>query len=431
VLLFFYCVGSGVFNLNLKGFLMKKALWLAAIPLALSVGQSAYASGYALPEQSVVGLGRSFAGAGVMGDDLSAVFYNSAGMTLSSGTQVQVGVTNLGASISFDGYYDSPIKGDVQGTENGRRPGLLLVPNLFMTHQVNEKLFIGLGVTAPFGSGTSYNTNWVGRNDGTESLIQAIDINPTIAYQLTPEWSIGGGVSAQMASALLEFGLFVPGALGKSETSDWGFGYNLGTMYQKDALKVGLSFRSKVVHETSGDFTVTGLPGLNGVYDSAADLTTPETVALSTSYRVSDPLTLSSTVTWTNWSRFDTVNIVTSSPANTLTLENQWKDSWAFAVGADYKYSEAVTLRTGIGYSKTPIPNPEMRNALLPDSDSVRLSIGSSWSPNKNWTFDAGYMYLMSVGDTATNHHNAGGGTVVGEYDVNVNIIGVQMQYRY
>jgi hypothetical protein len=40
-------------------------------------------------------------------------------------------------------------------------------------------------------------------------------------------------------------------------------------------------------------------------------------------------------------------------------------------------------------------------------------------------------MYLMSVGDTATNHHNAGGGTVVGEYDVNVNIIGVQMQYRY
>jgi long-subunit fatty acid transport protein len=59
------------------------------------------------------------------------------------------------------------------------------------------------------------------------------------------------------------------------------------------------------------------------------------------------------------------------------------------------------------------------------------LSVGSSWSPNKNWPFDAGYMYLMSVGDTATNHHNAGGGTVVGEYDVNVNIIGVQMQYRY
>jgi long-chain fatty acid transport protein len=167
------------------------------------------------------------------------------------------------------------------------------------------------------------------------------------------------------------------------------------------------------------------------VYDSAADLTTPETVALSASYRVSDPLTLSGSASWTNWSRFDTLNIVTSSPENTLTLENQWKDSWAFAVGADYKYSEAVTLRTGIGYSKTPIPNPEMRNALLPDSDSVRLSIGSSWSPNKNWTFDAGYMYLMSVGDTATNHHNAGGGTVVGEYDVNVNIIGVQMQYRY
>ncbi|MBY0345781.1 MAG: outer membrane protein transport protein, partial [Neisseriaceae bacterium] len=369
--------------------------------------------------------------AGVMGDDLSAVFYNSAGMTLLTGTQVQAGITNVDASIAFDGYYSSPIKGNIPGTENGRRPGLSLIPNLFMTHQVNEKLFIGLGVTAPFGLGTSYNSNWVGRNDGIESLVQTVDINPTIAYQLTPEWSIGGGISAQKASALLEFGLFLPGALGKSETSDWGFGYNLGAMYQKDALKVGLSFRSKVDHETTGDFTIQGIPGVNGVYDSGVNLSTPESVALTTSYRVSEPLVLSSTVAWTNWSRFDTVNIVTDSPGQTLSLENKWKDSWAFAVGADYKYSDAVTLRTGIGYSKTPIPSPEMRNALLPDGDSVRFSIGSSWSPNKNWTFDAGYLYMITVGDSATNHGNAVGGALVGEYDVTAHIIGLQMQYRY
>ena len=35
-----------------------------------------------LTEQSVAGLGRAYAGSGIVGDDLSAVWYNPAGMVL-------------------------------------------------------------------------------------------------------------------------------------------------------------------------------------------------------------------------------------------------------------------------------------------------------------------------------------------------------------
>ena len=60
---------------------MKKIL-LASAGLALLCANNVQAAGYQLNEYSTTGLGRSFAGAGVMGDDYSALAYNPAGMTL-------------------------------------------------------------------------------------------------------------------------------------------------------------------------------------------------------------------------------------------------------------------------------------------------------------------------------------------------------------
>ena len=60
---------------------MKK---LCAVAVCMLVGGTTgvNAAGYQLNEYSVTGLGRSFAGMGVMGDDYSAIAYNPAGMTL-------------------------------------------------------------------------------------------------------------------------------------------------------------------------------------------------------------------------------------------------------------------------------------------------------------------------------------------------------------
>lgn len=76
---------------------------LAAAPLA-------QAAGFQLSEQSVVGLGRAHAGAGVVGDDLSAVFYNPAGMTLIEGTQIQGGFTYAEIDAPFEGKGGFPCR---------------------------------------------------------------------------------------------------------------------------------------------------------------------------------------------------------------------------------------------------------------------------------------------------------------------------------
>ena len=50
--------------------------------LAALAATVAHGAGFQITESSVTGLGRAFAGSGLVGDDLSAIAYNPAGLTL-------------------------------------------------------------------------------------------------------------------------------------------------------------------------------------------------------------------------------------------------------------------------------------------------------------------------------------------------------------
>ena len=84
----------------------------AAMMVAGAFATQTYAAGFQLSEQSAIQMGRAMAGAGIVGDDLSAVHYNPAGMTLLSGTRMQA--TGTWVAVNLD--YESR---DGSVTENG------------------------------------------------------------------------------------------------------------------------------------------------------------------------------------------------------------------------------------------------------------------------------------------------------------------------
>ncbi|RQW27884.1 transporter [Rhodobacteraceae bacterium CH30] len=401
------------------------SLLIAAL---FAAAPAVHAAGFQLSEQSIVGLGRAHAGAGVAGDDLSAVFYNPAGMMLLNGTQVQGGFTYAEIDAPFDG-----VAGGKRFSDNGRAGGEA-IPNAFFVHEINERTRFGFGVTVPFGLGSGYGENWDGRNEGIEAHIMTVDLNPSLAYQLDDKWSIGAGVSAQYTKANLKKGARgAPSSVsGEIEADSWDYGYNLGLMYQFNAdSRVGLSYRSKIQHEPEGDYTVEGFPevtGLNGVYGGANKVTTPESILLSGYHRVDSKLALTGSLRWSNWSRYDTLTTVNDSgkvPASII--ENNWKASWFASVGADYNYSDKLTLRGGVAYETSPVPDAEHRSPLIPDTDRVWLSLGGSYKVDKNLTLDAGYTYLMGVGDRDINAAD-----FKGSYSsITGHLIGVGMQYRF
>lgn len=443
---------------------MKKSAATLVLTGVAAATSTALAAGFQLTEQSSLGLGRAYAGAGIVGDDLSAVHYNPAGMTLLEGTRFQAGTTWIALNADFNS--DS---GDAD--ENGRLKGQM-IPAGYVTHQVNDKVWLGFAMTVPFGMGTEYSRDWEYGNRGTSAKIYTFDMNPNIAYKVSDYISIGGGISVQYAKAKLgmDMGSIGPYGVGhaKVEADSWDWGFNLGIMVSPtDKLRFGLAYRSAITHDADGHTDLTNSALLNTVtgytdsltVGSEASIKTPDTVMLTGTWEATDKLRLSGLIRWANWSNFDTLKIKNNSPIDiekvlsqkpelgeALTkipgamnklgelsekrIVNDWQDTWLFSVGADYRINDAFTIRGGLAYETSPIDDQSTRMAVIPDTDRVWFSLGASWYPTQDLQFDVGATYLMGVGDS--DLYDDVNGKKVGEYDsLDAYLLGVQMQYRF
>ena len=412
---------------------------LTGIAVAVS---SAYAAGFQLTEQSSLGLGRAYAGAGIVGDDLSAVHYNAAGMTLLPGTQIQAGSVFIEVDAPFNNTQGQQI-------ENGRLKGQA-IPAGYITHQVNDQLWLGLGMTVPYGMGTEYSQFWEGSDHGNQSMIMTIDINPNVAYKVSDKLSIGGGISLQYAKAELGQTTYDPrsGATVDSVVNgdSWAWGVNLGIMYEPtETLRFGLSYRSAICHDAEGDIKMTagvetpiGLmtQPVGSLDDFKVRVTTPDTIMATATWEATQDLRLSGLVRWARWSNLDQLNIRSSMiPGGEKVNEYNWEDTWLFSVGADYRVNNNWTVRGGIAYETGAVDEAETRPATIPDVDRVWLSLGGTYHYNKQIQFDFGATWLMGVGNMDLYHEAAGNGgdaSKIGEYDnLDAYIIGAQVQYRF
>ena len=394
----------------------------AAMMVAGAFATQANAAGFQLSEQSSIQIGRAMAGAGVVGDDLSAVHYNPAGMTLLSGTRMQATGTWVAVNLDYEG--------DSGQSENGRLKGQT-IPAGFITHQINDSLWAGLGLTVPYGMGTEYGEGWEGKSRGTESMILTFDINPNLAWKVNDKLSVGGGISLQYAKAELGMGPMQANVKGDS----WAWGWNVGLMFQPvETVRVGLAYRSHIAHNADGHTTLNNVPGMSNLRsDMEVRIKTPDTVTLSATWEATDALRLSGTARWSKWSNFRTLdvrNLDFNGPqfAN-VPVENNWDDTWFFSVGADYKLNGQWTVRGGVAYDQGPVEN-QYRMAVIPDTDRVWFSGGASYKYTDNLTFDFGATYIKGVGDTDLYNHV--GGSKIGEFkSLDSYIFSAQMQYLF
>lgn len=448
---FYYLLESYMSFLN-------KSAAAFALTAAAAATSAAFAAGFQLTEQSSLGLGRAYAGAGIVGDDLSAVHYNPAGMTLLPGTRFQAG----GVWIDVD----APIK-TANDSENGRLKGQI-IPAGYTTHQVNDSLWLGFGMTVPFGMGTQYSKDWEGTSRGNESMILTFDMNPSFAWKVSEFISVGGGVSVQYAKAKLGLGLDagmlnsaaagIHAGNAKLEADSWDWGYNLGVMISPtEKLRFGLSYRSSIEHNAEGDMKFSNMTGmlkdLDGfTFSSKATVETPDTVMLTGTWEATDSLRLSGLVRWANWSNFKNLVVDNELPASVAgkigqvspnavgkiakhEIQNDWEDTWLFSVGADYAVNSNWTVRGGIAYEKDPIADQTKRMAVIPDTDRLWLTLGSTYKYNDQLQFDVGAAYLRGIGNKDLYYPtNADGKPSIAkaEYDsLDAYLVGVQMQYRF
>lgn len=417
---------------NLKQSLLAASL-LAAIP-------TAQAAGFALIENNASGMGNAYAGAAAVAEDASTIFFNPAGMTYIDGMQV-VGALHLikpNAEFKDDGSVGAA--GRAFGDEGPNAGDLAFVPNFYWMTSLTSDVKVGVGVNAPFGLKTEYDDEWVGRFHAVKSELKTININPSIAFKVNDQLSLGFGVSAMYAEAELtrqvNFGPFGEGAT-KVKGDDWGFGFNLGAIYQvTNDTRVGVAYRSRVKQRLEGDVdfdipAAVPAPIRPAEGDIKAGVDLPETFSASVFSHVNAKWDMMADITWTRWSRFKELRINRDNgQLLSLTPEN-WENSLRYSIGASYHYNDKIKLRAGLAYDEEPIKT-EFRTARIPGNDRKWLSLGASYKMNAQSQFDIGYSHLF-ISDAKIDDDQIaeGNGRITGDFDGGVDILSLQYTHNF
>ncbi len=392
----------------------------AALCAGLIVSTSAHGGAFAVREQSSYYQGMSFAGAAA-GDDLSAMFWNSAAAAAAPGINVSANAALVvpHTEIEATGGFFTTGAGGAAGLESdsGKIGDPTFVPATYANYQLNERLFLGVGLNSGFGFTTKPdNTDWAGSPIGVTSEIFSVNLNPNLAYKLTDTLTVGAGLQVQYIDVRLRSGSdngITAAVTGnnpptntlegrETEGDDWGVGATAGVIWKPmTGTSLGVGFRSAVDVELDG--TCTGVGATNFRLNNGceldgqpvtADFTLPEMISVGLSHQLTDRIRVLGTVEWTNWSRLGTPQVLDTDGNSVDELELEYQDGWFYSVGAEYAYSPDLILRAGVAYEESPITD-DTRNVFLPDDERIWLSVGATTKLSERTKVDIGYSHLF------------------------------------
>lgn len=427
--------------------IMHKTFLAASVAALCFSVATAHASGFQLKEQSSSLQGAAFAGASAKADDLSTMFFNPAGLArLENGNQVSVVASYILPSAEFN--VDSATiagLGPIAGSDGGDAGVGAIVPSFYgmMDLGLGERWRTGVSVNTPFGLSTKYNNDWVGRFHALESELMTINVAPTVAYQVNDRLSIGGNLQGQYIDAKLTNAVLLPGPTEgrtKLEGDDIAFGWGIGALWEAtDTTRIGVNYRSRIVHTLEGDVRTTGptgvlIPALSP--DASAGLTTPDILSAGLVHELNDKWSMMGEVAWTNWSTFDDLTVISDAGAQLQTVDESWNDTFFFAIGTEYKHTPEWTFRGGLAYDQSAVGTAH-RTARIPETDRIWGSLGASYNLSANTSVDMNYTYIHAMNADLDEDKGlgAGGGApvanITGDFDANVNIATVGVNFKF
>lgn len=417
----------------------------AVLAALSSASQSAQASGLQLIEQNGGGTGNAFAGQAAAAENASTVFFNPAGMTYLPGRHLSGALHGIRPTIKFsdDGGSRSPagIPAPLGGGNGGDAGGWNWIPNFDLTWQLTPRLWAGVGVTAPFGLKTHYDAQFIGRFQSRQADISTLDVNPSIAYRINDVVSLGAGVSYQRAKVDIERSFFAGVELPQAvKLDDGAWGWNVGAMFNLgSATRVGLTYRSEMQYDFSGTVAVAGV----GSAAAAARATLPATASMGLSHQLNDRWQLLGDVTWTQWSRLQDVDVILTSaglgaiPAGAVvdTLDLRFRNTYRIGVGLNYRWSGDLTLRFGVAYDRSPVPDSLHRLPILPDNDRTWMAVGAKFQLSKAGALDVGYAHLFVDNPAVLRNRGVGvlgaQGILSGSFRESAHVVSVQYSHSF
>ncbi|BBR39835.1 MULTISPECIES: outer membrane protein transport protein [Aeromonas] len=387
--------------------IFKKSLIAATI--ALATGQ-VHAAAFQLNEHSASGLGRAYAGEAAIADNASVLARNPAAMTTFDKMAVSVSGTYIKPDVDVEGK----IGGVLPASESGIAPAAF-VPASYFIQPLNDQWAWGIGLFSNYGLSTEYSEAFNAGSAAGNTELVTFNINPNIAYRINEQFSIGAGINAVYGAAELNrFAGFNLSGLPKDTNvahlkgDTWGFGWNVGTLYEvNENHRFALTYRSQVDMSFDGDFqgSTAGVAGLqNGkpvfkTVDGNLKLDLPAQAEFAGYHRLNPQFAVHYSVNWTDWSAFEELKATSSGckdgaiVGQCLQKPENFKDSLRYSIGGTWYINPAWEARLGFAYDNSPI-EAEYRSLSIPDSDRIWYSAGATYHINTDMSVDFGMAYL-------------------------------------
>lgn len=424
---------------------LRTAMAGALVAVGTFASAPASAGGLLLYEIGTEDVGLASAGYTARAQDASTVFTNPAGMTRLEGMQATLAAQVLYADVGFSiGQGTSP----GLGTGDGGNPvGWFPGGGGFVSYSISPDLKIGFAATGNFGLSGSYEAHWAGRYYVQEPTLVGLSFVPSVAYRVSPQWSVGASLNAMYAKMRTQVAVNnVIGEDGQLVLSDyqWGLGANLGVLFEPSAgTRFGLVWNSPIKLDFSAPPQFSGIsPVLEAalrardLYNANIDLgiTVPQGINASFLHQMDPRWTVLGSVGWQQWSKFGHVEVGIDSPDPTsLTKNLNFKDTWHVALGAQYQLDSPWRLNFGVAYDSEFQDNAKV-SPMLPLNSAWRFGFGANKveSATFTWGLAAEYVYggTLHVNQSSTPVALGGRGDLIGSYQ-NVGIVFLAANFNW
>jgi long-chain fatty acid transport protein len=277
---------------------------------------------------------------------------------------------------------------------------------LYATHTINSRLAVGLALNTPYGYHSQWPSTWDGRSVVQESQLSTYSAQPTVAYKLGENFSIGAGLlytygRYEQTRALGQFD--DPSAQARYKASGSGFGFSAGIYGRTgDNLAFGISFRSPVkLKMDGGTATYANVPARDAVlYPASAALDTrltlPSQLSVGLSDKVTKNLLLTFDFTLAGWSTLDSLNFDIAAsgsvPASRVVAKRGYEDALAFRIGAEYQPTAKLSVLAGLYYDETPVRDEYITPEFV-DANRIGGSLGLVYQLTPKLALEGAYSF--------------------------------------
>lgn len=362
----------------------RTAVALALASAALMVPGTARATdGYFLS-----GMGAAAKGAGgvaiAMPGDAGAIAANPAAAT-ETGHRFDIGfevfVPRRGATISGNG---ANLNGDYSG--NGANP--FIMPEVAYVRPLNDSVSLGISISGNGGMNTQYDTNPFANFGATGPAgvnLRQVFITPTVAVRVIEGQSIG--LSPLVVIQSFEMRGIQPFTAASAAPAnmtnrgeDWTTGAGLRVGYLGhfgDAISIGAFYQTKVWAKPFEKYA--------GLFAGSGDFDVPSSWGAGIAIKATEALTLGA-----DYKRINYSDVASVGNPLSLLFGGQpfgaasgpgfgWRDVDVFKLGAQYRASDALTLRAGYGRTENPVPASEtFLNILAPGVVKGHFTAGAT-----------------------------------------------------